>query len=192
MKKIIFVVLLGILSIYVITTYNNLIILKENVNQSWGNVQTSLQRRYDLIPNLVNTVKGYVEHENSTLKEIVELRAKSMQTQINVDLTDANSMKNLSNMQATLDNVLTKFMALSESYPDLKASSNFLELQSQLEGTENRINVARTRYNEAVKSFNSGISVFPASIINKQFLSFEKFQYFEADTNAQENVIVKF
>ncbi|MBL4593290.1 MAG: LemA family protein [Flavobacteriales bacterium] len=137
--------------------YDTAINNQETTIEMWGNVESSYQRRADLIPNLVNTVKGYAEHEKETLTEVMEARAKA--TSINIDpakLTPA-AIKQFQSAQAGISGALGKLMMVSERYPDLKANQNFLELQAQLEGTENRINVARTKYNESIKKYNTQI-----------------------------------
>lgn len=184
--------IVAVMIIAMVSMYNGIVTKHQGVEESWANIETTLQRRYDLIPNLVNTVKGYATHEKETLQGVVEARAKALNTNINVDLTDPKAMESIMQMQGSLEGVLGKLMAIAESYPDLKASQNFLDLQSQLEGTENRINVARTRYNANVKEFNSKIMRFPTNIVNNIFLNFEKFQYFKAVTQAQNAPKVEF
>ena len=169
----------------IITIYNGLVSKHQAVEEAWANIETTLQRRYDLIPNLVSTVKGYAKHEKETLQSVVEARAKALNTNVNIDLTDPKAMATIIKMQGTLEGALGKIMAISERYPDLKASQNFLDLQSQLEGTENRINVARTRYNAKVKDFNTKVMMFPTNIINNILLGFEKFQYFKSTAKAK-------
>lgn len=183
---------IGIMIITMISIYNGLVTKHQGVEEGWANIDSTLQRRYDLIPNLVNTVKGYAKHEKETLQGVVKARAKALNTNINIDLTDPKAMESIMKMQGSLEGALGKIMAIAESYPDLKASQNFLDLQSQLEGTENRINVARTRYNNKVKIFNSSIMKFPTNIINNMMLGFEKFQYFKAAPQAQNVPKVEF
>jgi LemA protein len=164
----------------------------QSVEEAFSNIQTTLQRRYDLIPNLVNTVKGYAKHEKETLSAVIEARAKAMNTIINVDINDPQTLQKIANMQGTLEGALSKLMAVAEAYPDLKASQNFINLQSQLEGTENRINVARTRYNKVAKEFNTIILKFPGNLVNNLIAGFDKAQYFKASEQAQQNVKVQF
>ncbi len=176
----------------VISIYNSIVKKEQGVKESWANVETTLQRRYDLIPNLVNTVKGYAAHEKETLQSVVTARSEAMKTTVNVDLTDPATMEKLVSMQGDLEGALGKLLAVAEAYPDLKASQNFLDLQSQLEGTENRINVARTRYNEAVKTFNTAILLFPTNIVNNMMLGYKEYQYFKANQAAATAPTVKF
>ncbi|NQY68260.1 MAG: LemA family protein [Flavobacteriales bacterium] len=173
------------------TTYNDMVVKNETVTSSWSQVENVYQRRADLIPNLVSTVKGYAEHEKSTLTEVISARAKA--TSINIDANNLNaaSIQQFQKAQAGLSSALSKLMMVSERYPDLKANQNFLELQSQLEGTENRIAVERKRFNESVKSYNSYILVFPTNII-AGFFAMEKRVYFESDEGAEKAPEVKF
>lgn len=176
---------IAIVIVAMISMYNGLVSKHQSVEEAWANVESSLQRRYDLIPNLVNTVKGYAKHEQNTLQGVVEARAKALSTSVNIDLTNEQAMAQMMKMQGSLEGALSKIMAITEAYPDLKASQNFLDLQSQLEGTENRINVARTRYNAQVKEFNTKLMTFPTNIVNNILANFEKFQYFKSVEQAQ-------
>lgn len=185
-------ILIAVIVVGTIGLYNSMVSKHQAVQEAWSNIESTQQRRYDLIPNLVNTVKGYASHEKQTFQAVVEARAKAMNTSINVDLNDPKTMEKLVQMQGDLAGALSKLIAIAEAYPDLKASQNFLDLQSQLEGTENRINVARTRYNNAVKVFNSSILKFPGNIINNILGGFEKFEFFKAATGAQLTPEVKF
>ena len=166
MKKstIIILVVLALLVIWGVTGYNGLVTMDENVSGQWSNVETQYQRRADLIPNLVSTVKGYASHEKETLEGVVE--ARSQATQIKVDANDLTPEKlaEYQKAQGAVTSALGKLLAITENYPDLKANQNFLELQAQLEGTENRINVARTNFNNAAKNFNTAIRRFPKNI----------------------------
>ena len=158
MKKtstIIIIVVIAIVAIWAVTGYNGLVSMDEKVSNQWANVETQYQRRADLIPNLVNTVKGYAAHEQETLEGVIEARSKA--TQIKVDPADLTPEK-LAEYQAAqgqLASALGKLLAITENYPDLKANQNFLELQAQLEGTENRINVARKNFNDTAREFNT-------------------------------------
>ena len=166
--------------------YNMLQQQEEAVFKAWGDVESNLQRRADLIPNLVQTVKGYASHEKETLEAVVEARAKATQVQISAnDLSNAQAMQRLSEAQGQLSAALSRLLLVVERYPDLKASQNFLSLQDQLEGTENRINVARQRYNEAVEIFNSSIRKFPYNLTNSLLLNLERKEYFKAQPSAQ-------
>jgi LemA protein len=166
--------------------YNSLQIKEETVFKAWGDIEATLQRRADLIPNLVATVKGYAQHEQETLQKVVEARAKATSIQLSpADLSDPAAMQQLQAAQGELSSALSRLMVVVERYPDLKANQSFLDLQNQLEGTENRINVARQRYNEAVEIFNGSIRKFPESLTNKILLHLEKKEYFKAEETAK-------
>ena len=172
--------------------YNNFVSLDEGVNQSWSQVQNVYQRRADLIPNLVETVKGYAKHENQTLVAVTQARAKlGGVTNINAkDLTPAK-LAQFQQAQAGLSSALQRLMVVVEKYPDLKANQNFIRLQDELAGTENRIAVERKRFTEAVQAYNRNIRRFPQVIFAGMF-GFEKKAYFEADKAAQQAPKVKF
>jgi LemA protein len=173
--------------------YNKLQTLEESVFKAWGDVESSLQRRADLIPNLVATVKGYASHEKETLQAVVEARAKATSVQLAPkDLGNAKAMQQMLQAQGGLSSALSRLMVVVERYPDLKANQNFIDLQNQLEGTENRINVARQRYNAAVEQFNSAIRRFPNSVTNSLLLHLERKEYFKAESGAKEAPKVKF
>jgi len=173
--------------------YNMLQKSEESVFKAWGDVDSQLQRRSDLIPNLVATVKGYAAHEKETLEAVVEARAKATQVTIKVeDLGDEAAMAKLQAAQGELSSALGRLLAVAEAYPDLKASQNFLDLQNQLEGTENRISVARQRYNETVESFNGSIRSFPYSLTNSLLLHLKRKEYYKADEAAREVPKVQF
>ena len=184
-----FVVL--IVAFFTFHSYNLLVAKDEAVATAWGNVQTQYQRRADLIPNLVNTVKGYTKHESGTLKEVVEARAKA--TQIKVDANDITpeKLKQIQAAQGELSQALGRLLAVTESYPELKANENFSELQAQLEGTENRINESRRLYNESVKDYNVSVRSFPKNIVAGMF-GFEKKSQFEAEAGAEKAPTVEF
>ena len=185
-KTIIWIAVLGVLAIAIIwgvSRYNAIITAEENVNTAWSQVENQYQRRADLIPNLVETVKGYAAHESETLEGVIAARAKA--TQVVVDPTNA-SAEQIAAFQAAqgeLSQALGRLMAISENYPDLKANQNFGALQSQLEGTENRITVARNNFNEVARQFNTMIRRFPTNII-ANMMSMEKRAYFEATEGA--------
>lgn len=173
------------------SAYNSLVEQDEAVANSWGNVQTQYQRRADLIPNLVNTVKGYATHEKGTLEGVVNARAKATQVKISADNLTPEKMEQFQAAQGELSQAIGRLLMVSERYPDLKANENFSELQAQLEGTENRINEARTLYNNEVKTYNISVRKFPKNIVASLF-GFEKKNPFNADTEAQKAPTVNF
>lgn len=181
-----------IVAMMVMGTYNSLVSLEETVNEKWAQVENVYQRRADLIPNLVNTVKGYAAHEKETLQSVIEARAKA--TQPSVQLKQAPTPEQLAQFQqaqGALSSALSRLMVVVERYPELKANQNFLALQSQLEGTENRITVERMRYNEVVKNYNIKTRRFPSNIIANLF-GFEKKALFEAEEGAEKAPKVEF
>ena len=166
--------------------YNSLQMKEEQVFKSWADVEATLQRRADLIPNLVATVKGYASHEKETLEAVINARAKATSVQLKPeDLSNQAAMQQLAAAQGGLTTALSKLMLVEDRYPDLKANQNFLDLQNQLEGTENRINVARQRYNAAVEDFNGSIRRFPQSLTNSLLLKLDRKEYYKADEGAQ-------
>jgi LemA protein len=166
--------------------YNRLQVQEESVFKAWADVESTLQRRADLIPNLVETVKGYAKHEQETLQAVVDARSKAGSVQVSAqDLSNQAAMQQFQAAQGGLASALAKLMVVVERYPDLKANQNFLDLQNQLEGTENRINVARQRYNSAVSDFNGSIRKFPASLTNKFLLHLDRKEYFKAEEGAK-------
>ncbi len=173
--------------------YNQMQTNEEAVNAAWGNVESALQRRMDLIPNLVETVKGYASHEKDTLTAVVEARAQATQVKITPDtLSDPQAMAAFQAAQGQMQSALSRLLAVVENYPQLKADQNFRDLQNQLEGTENRINVARQRYNQAVETYNASIRVFPNFITNSLLLHLKPKEYFKADEAAKTAPKVKF
>lgn len=173
--------------------YNVMQQQEEEVFKAWGDLESALQRRADLIPNLVQVVKGYAKHERETLTAVIEARAKATSVQINAkDLGNMQAVQKFQQAQGEISSALGRLMVVVERYPDLKANENFRDLMHQLEGTENRINVARVRYNEAVKTFNYSIRSFPNSITNGILLHLEKKEYFKADEAAKKAPEVKF
>ena len=171
--------------------YNSMVEKQESVVKTWANVETQYQRRADLIPNLVNTVKGYAEHEKSTLTAVVEARAKATSVTIDPSNMTAADIKNYDAAQSGLSGALSKLMVVVEKYPDLKANQNFLQLQAQLEGTENRISVARKNYNDVVGDYNTYIKKFPKNFIAGWF-DFEPKPYFEAKAGSDVAPTVEF
>lgn len=173
-------------------TYNSLVRGEEGVKAAWSQVENVYQRRADLIPNLVQTVKGYASHEKETLAAVIEARSKATGVNITPEaLNDPNAMAKFQQAQAGLSSALSRLMVVVERYPDLKANENFLGLQAQLEGTENRISVERRRYNETVEAYNSKRRMFPTSIIASMF-NFKEKAYFKADEGAKEAPKVSF
>ena len=171
--------------------YNKAVTLEQDVKESWGNVNTSYQRRNDLIPNLVNTVKGYAAHEKSTLTAVIEARAKA--TSITIDPTNVTpeQLAAFNSAQSGVSSSLSKLLVSVEQYPNLKADASFMKLQDELASTENQILTARTRFNEAVKPYNNNINTFPRNILAGMYGLKEK-PYFEASTGAEKAVEVKF
>ena len=187
---IIIIIAIGILAWFQ-GSYNQMVTKSENIASQWSNVENQYQRRSDLIPNLVSTVKGYTEHEQNTLTQVVEARAKATQMQINFDQLDEKTLQKFNNMQGELSSALSRLMAISEQYPNLKANENFRDLQAQLEGTENRIAVERRKFNEEVKGYNAYIRSFPKNILAGMF-GFMPKPYFEAVSGAEKAPEVKF
>jgi LemA protein len=187
------IILLGIMTIsWGVSTYNTLVGMDESVNGAWSQVQNQYQRRFDLIPNLVETVKGYATHEKETLENVTNARAKVGQMVISPEvLKNPQAFQMFEKAQGELTSALTRLMAVSENYPNLKANENFLQLQAQLEGTENRISVERKRFNEVVQAYNSKIRTVPTSLV-AGFGGFTAKQYFQAAAGAESAPKVKF
>lgn len=195
MKKnkglIITIVVIALVAIWGISSYNGLVSMDENVSNQWANVETQYQRRSDLIPNLVNTVKGYAKHESQTLEAVMAARSQATQVKIDPSNCTPQQLAAYQKAQGDVTTALGKLLAITENYPDLKANQNFLELQSQLEGTENRINVARKDFNDTAKKYNTSLRRFPRNIIASMF-GFEKRNYFEAEAGAEKTPKVEF
>lgn len=170
---------------------NTAVQLNENVGQAWGNVQTSYQRRNDLIGNLVNTVKGAADFERGTLTDVIEARAKATQTTIDPSNITPEQLKQFNEAQGGLSSALSRLLVTVERYPELKANQNFLKLQDELASTENTIQTARTRYNEAINPYNNHVKKFPNSIL-AGMLGFEGKAYFDAEAGAEKPVEVEF
>ena len=188
------IVILGVFGIGLILTYNSLVKSEKAVEEAKAQIETVIQRRLDLIPNLVETVKGYAQHEREVLLKVTQARAKAQGLLEKISSKKSLSKEDLTTISASqseLTKTLKSLFALVENYPDLKASTNFLALQDQLEGTENRIAVARQRYNYAARIYNTKIKTFPGNIIAPMF-GFGKKNYFEAKEEATEPVRVKF
>ncbi len=193
MKRTKYILILAVLSTLLLSScgYNNMVSKQENVESQWGNVENAYQRRADLIPNLVNTVKGYAEHEQETLTQVVEARAKATQTTVDVDdLTEENIQK-FQEAQGELGQALGRLLLIQENYPELKANESFLALQDELAGTENRIAVERNRFNETAKDYNSYIRQFPR-VIYAGWFGFKKKGYFQALPGAETAPKVEF
>lgn len=190
-KKILFLLAIPILFLFSSCGYNKMVSLDELVKTKWANVQNAYQRRADLIPNLVNTVKGYAAHEEETLMGVIESRSKATGINLKADELTPEKIQQFQAAQNQLSGALARLLVVVEKYPDLKANQNFLELQAQLEGTENRISVERKYFNEAVQEYNTYIRKFPSNLIASIF-KFQAKGYFEADTNAQKVPKVNF
>ncbi|WP_210489701.1 LemA family protein [Rufibacter aurantiacus] len=171
--------------------YNEMVQKDEAVSSQWAQVQNSYQRRADLVPNLVNTVKGAANFEKETLTQVIEARAKATSIQLNADDLTPENLQKFQAAQSQLSGSLSRLMATAEAYPDLKANQNFLELQAQLEGTENRISVERQKFNGSVQDYNTYIRAFPRNFFAGWF-GFEKKGYFEAEAGAQKAPTVQF
>lgn len=186
MKKflIILVIIVGVILLWGWSTYNGLVGKQEAMAKAWGQVENVYQRRADLIPNLVAVVKDYAEYEQGTILAITEARAKAAATTVNTENFDENEMKAFDAAQEELGKSMNRLLVSIENYPDLKASENYLTLQAQLEGCENRILTERERFNEAAKVYNQSLRRFPTNLLAKMF-GFEKRAYFEADAGAE-------
>jgi len=193
MKKNTIIILVAVAALFLwgMSSYNVLVNKEETVNSQWSNVENQYQRRSDLIPNLVATVKGYATHESSTLEGVVAARAKATQITIDPAKLTPEKLQEYQAAQGQVSSALGKLLMITENYPDLKANQNFLELQAQLEGTENRISVERTRFNEVAQTYNTSIRRFPTSIFSSLF-GFDKKPYFEAAKGSENAPAVKF
>ena len=177
--------------VWVKNGYNRMVVSDENVQAAWAQVENVYQRRADLIPNLVATVKGYAEHERETLDAVVAARTRATQVTVDAENLTPEKLQEYQKIQNEVGAALGRLLAVAEAYPDLKANANFLELQAQLEGTENRISVERRNFNEAAKSYNTSIRTFPRSILAGMF-GFEKRPYFEAQKGMENAPVVQF
>ncbi len=184
-------IVLAVIVVWGISAYNGLVKSEEGVKTAWSQVENVYQRRADLIPNLVATVKGYAAHESETLEGVVAARAKATQMTVNADNLTEEQIAEFQKAQGELGSALGRLMAISEAYPELKANENFRDLQAQLEGTENRIAVERKAYNQAARDYNTSIRVFPKNIIASMF-GFKTKGYFEAQEGAQTAPKVEF
>jgi len=194
MKKTLFLLLLTVMLSGVYGCgYNTMQANEEAVKAAWGDVESAYQRRNDLIPNLVEVVKGYAKHEKETLQAVTEARAKVGSIQMSKALLDdPKAFTQFQEAQGAMSSALSRLMVVVEQYPDLKANQNFLDLQHQLEGTENRINVARSRYNKTVETFNTSIRIFPNSITNSVLLHLKLKEPFKAEAGAEKAPKVDF
>ena len=183
--------ILAIIALWVANVYNAFIASEEEVESSWAQVENQYQRRADLVPNLVATVKGYAAHEQQTLEGVVEARAKATQITIDPATATPEQLAAYQASQGELSQALGRLLAVAENYPDLKANQNFRDLQAQLEGTENRITIARQMFNETAKAYNKTIRRFPNNILAGIF-GFEKKPYFEAEEGASKAPKVEF
>ncbi|MFA5047477.1 MAG: LemA family protein [Patescibacteria group bacterium] len=179
----IIVVIIAIIIVWLIMVYNKLVTLKNRTDEAWSDIDVQLKRRHDLIPNLIETVKGYASHEQQTLQKVIEAR--------NVAMASGGDLKAKAEAENALSSTLKSIFALAESYPDLKANQNFLKLQDELSDTENKIQAARRFYNGNVRDFNIQVQIFPNNLINNM-LKFKQFQFFEAAAEEKANVEVKF
>lgn len=193
MKKglVIAIVVIAAIAIWAVSGYNGLVSQEENVKSAWSQVENVYQRRLDLIPNLVATVKGYAAHEQETLESVVAARSKATQITVDPDQLTEENIAAFQEAQGEIGAALSRLIAISENYPDLKANQNFSELQAELAGTENRIATERRRYNDAAKAYNTMVRRFPRNIIASVF-GFGQKGYFEADANASEAPKVEF
>ncbi len=195
MKKrmgwVVFLIVACVLAVYCYMTYNGLVTKDEAVKTAWSNVETQYQRRADLIPNLVNTVKGYAAHESQTLEAVTAARANATSVNLSVDELTPERMAEFQQAQSRLQSALGRLIAVSERYPDLKANRNFMELQAQLEGTENRIAVARKDFNEVARNYNVSVRRFPNNLVAGMF-GFETKPYVDAAAGSETAPVVNF
>ena len=193
MKKssIVILAIIAVIAVWAVTGYNGLVKADEAVSTAWSNVENQYQRRADLIPNLVNTVKGYAAHEKETLDAVIVARARATQVTVDAGNMTPEMLQEFQKNQNEVGAALGHLLAVAEAYPDLKANTNFLELQAQLEGTENRISVERRNFNEVSKGYNTSIRTFPRNILAGMF-GFEKRPYFEAQEGVENVPVVQF
>ena len=180
-----------LIGVWAVSRYNSFVTKEEGVTSAWSQVENVYQRRADLIPNLVETVKGYATHEQNTLEGVIAARARATQITVNPDDLNAETLQKYQEAQGQLGAALSRLMAVAENYPDLKANQNFLQLQAQLEGTENRIAVERKKFNEATREYNMSVRKFPGNIIAMMF-GFDTKPYFEAAEGAEQAPVVDF
>ena len=187
-------IIIGALAVLVLlgfSSYNGLVGKEEDVGKAWGNVESDYQRRADLIPNLVNTVKGYANFEKETLTQVIQARASATQVKIDANNLTPENLAAFQQAQGGLSSALSRLLVVAERYPDLKANQNFLDLQAQLEGTENRINVSRQRFNDTVNAYNKSRRTFPA-VLFASIMGFKDKGYFKAEAGSEKAPEVKF
>lgn len=193
MKKTLIIILavVAVFVIWAVSTYNSLVGEQQKVEEAWAQVENVYQRRADLIPNLVETVKGYAKHEKETLEGVIQARANATSVKVDANTLDEASMKKFQDAQGELGSALSRLLVVQERYPDLKANENFKELQAQLEGTENRITVERKNFNEIARSYNTSVKTFPKNIFAGMF-GFQAKPYFQAQAGADKAPKVSF
>jgi LemA protein len=184
-------IIVGIFVLWGISSYNGMVSKEQEVNRTWGDVESDYQRRMDLIPNLVNTVKGYANFEQETLTRVIQARASATQVKLDASNLTPDKIAQFQQAQDGVSSALSRLLVTVEKYPDLKANQNFLDLQAQLEGTENRISVSRKRFNEAVNSYNVAVKSFPGNLIAK-ITGFAEKGFFKAAEGAEKAPEVKF
>lgn len=186
----ILIAIVVVLGGYLIYAYNNFVKLAQRAKEAWADIDVQLKRRYDLIPNLVETVKGYASHERETFDQVTEARAKATQTHVDPSNITPEQITAMAGAESALSGALGRLLAVAEAYPDLKASQNFSELQAELSDTENKIQAARRFYNTNVRDLNIALQSFPSNVVGKMF-SFQAEEYFELDDNSEERDVVK-
>ncbi|MBT8327185.1 MAG: LemA family protein [Bacteroidia bacterium] len=193
MKKstLVLIVLAAVVALWIFRSYNSMVEKRESVSTSWASVETQYQRRADLIPNLVNTVKGYADFEQETLTKVIEARAKATQTTIDPSNMTTEQLQQFQANQGELSSALSRLLVTIERYPELKANQNFLELQAQLEGTENRISVARNNFNGVAQGYNTYIKKLPQALV-AGMLGFDAKPYFEGREGSEDAPVVEF
>ncbi|WP_185876992.1 LemA family protein [Blattabacterium cuenoti] len=187
-----FIVVIFTIGFWITNIYNNLVKLNENIKSQWGQIESVYQRRADLIPNLVNTVKGSANFERNTLMQVIEARSKATSVHIDPNDLNQNQIDKFQKSQENLNSSVRRLLLIVENYPDLKSTKNFYELQNQLEGTENRINVERNRFNDQVNSFNSYRNQFPKVIIANFFSKFKEKGYFQSQIESEKSPLIDF
>lgn len=185
-----FTIILALVAFYAVYLYNNFVKLTQRAKEAWADIDVQLKRRYDLIPNLIETVKGYADHERETLDKVTEARAKATQTHVDPAKLTPESISAMAGAESALTGALGRLLAVAENYPDLKANTNFLELQRELSDTENKIQAARRFYNGNVRDLNIALQSFPSNLVGNTF-GFKGEQYFELEENGQEREPVK-